>query len=331
MGDNAIMKRSARPIPNGNRMSVAPPTTLLSRLRFTHLRLLDVLGRTGNLHRAADELHVTQPAATKILRQVEDILGTALFERSARPMVPTEIGATVVAYARRALSDGERFAIGLDNLKRGGYGALSVGAIMATAYDLLPRAIAELKRRRPLMTIQVQAATSDKLMTALERRELELVIGRLVGAYQRAEFDFEPLANEELWAFAADTHPLANHTAIEIRELERMAWVLQPAPSPMRHLIDVAFAKVGMASPDNVVETTSIFATLQLVRHAGMIAVLPSTIVADEVQRGGFVRLALRLDNELEPYGIITPKGDLLGSNAAEFVSIIREFVKSPS
>jgi hypothetical protein len=52
--------------------------------------------------------------------------------------------------------------------------------------------------------------------------------------------------------------------------------------------------------------------------------------VADEVQRGGFVRLALRLDNELEPYGIITPKGDLLGSNAAEFISIIRQFVQSP-
>jgi DNA-binding transcriptional LysR family regulator len=309
-------------------MRTLPPTTLLSRLRFTHLRLLDVLARTGNLHRAAEELHVTQPAATKILQQLEDVLGVALFERTSRATVPTEIGAAVVAYARRTLSDGERFAVGLANLKRGGYGALAVGAIMATASDLLPRTIAELKRRRPLMTIQVLAATSDKLMTALERRELELVIGRIMGAYQRVDFDFEPLSSEELWAFAASSHPLANRTYIEIGELERITWVLQPAPSPMRHLIDVAFAKVGMASPDNVVETTSIFATLQLVRHAGMIAVLPSTIVADEVRRGGFVRLALRLDNELEPYGIITPKGDLLGSNAAEFVSIIREFAR---
>jgi DNA-binding transcriptional LysR family regulator len=165
-------------------MRTLPPTTLLSRLRFTHLRLLDVLARTGNLHRAAEELHVTQPAATKILQQLEDVLGVALFERTSRATVPTEIGAAVVAYARRTLSDGERFAVGLANLKRGGYGALAVGAIMATASDLLPRTIAELKRRRPLMTIQVLAATSDKLMTALERRELELVIGRIMGAYQ---------------------------------------------------------------------------------------------------------------------------------------------------
>lgn len=306
-----------------------PPTALLARMRFTHLRLLDVLARTGNMHRAAEEMHVTQPAATKILHQLEDILGIALFARTSRGMAPTEIGLAVVGYARRTLSDGARFAVGLDNLKRGGYGALSVGAIMATASDLLPRAIAELKRRRPLMTIHLLAATSDMLMTALERRELELVIGRPTDVRHAAEFAFEPLSKEELWLFAANTHPFARRRRrLAIGDLAGAAWVRQPPPSPMRNLLDAMFVKAGIGIPDNVVETTSVFATLQLVRHAGMIAVLPKSIVAEEVRRGGLVRLPLEMAAELDSYGIVTPRGSQLSDNAKEFVAIVRGLVR---
>lgn len=296
----------------------------LSRLSFKHLRLLDALARTGNLHRAAAEMHVTQPAATKILQQLEYILGVALFERTSRGMFETEIGAHAVAYARRTLSEGDRFAVGLANLKSGGYGALSVGAIMAAASDLLPRAIAELKRRRPLMTISLMAATSDKLMIALERGEIELFIGRMEPQHATS-FEFEPLRNEELWAFAADTHPLAGRTDIEMGELERMAWVLQPLPSPMRRVINVTFANAGIAHLDNIVETTSIHATLQFVRHAGMIAVLPHAVIQEEIRRGGFILLDLRFENILGLYGVVRPKSQKLHSNATEFISIIHE------
>jgi DNA-binding transcriptional LysR family regulator len=96
----------------------------------------------------------------------------------------------------------------------------------------------------------------------------------------------------------------------------------------MRHLIDTAFAAAGLRTLDNLVEATSIFATLHLVRRAGMIAVLPSTIVADEVQRGDFVRLPLRFKTELDQYGIITRREELPTPNAAEFISIVRELAK---
>lgn len=300
------------------------PSALLSRLRFKQLRLVDVLGRTGSLRRTAAELNVTQPAATKILQDLEEMLGVRLFDRTPRAMLPTEIGAHVVDYARRALTDGERFADGLANLKRGGYGALALGAIMATASDLLPRAIAELKRQRPLMTIQVLATTSDVLIAALDRGELDLVIGRVPEARERAKFDFEPLGGEELWTFAAASHPLAQRQRLDLGDMGAMPWVLQPAPSPMRRLIDSAFAAAGLKTLDNLVETTSIFATLNLVRHAGMISVLPRTIVAAEVARGDFVRLPVTVEGELDPYGIVTRKDVAMSPNASEFISIVR-------
>ena len=91
------MKKTDCLITNGYDVSDTPTlnSRLLGRLRLRHLQLIDVLGRTGNLHRAADEMNITQPAATKILQDVEEVLGTPLFKRSSRGMEPTEIGKVV--------------------------------------------------------------------------------------------------------------------------------------------------------------------------------------------------------------------------------------------
>ncbi|MFQ8433230.1 LysR family transcriptional regulator [Amaricoccus sp. W119] len=311
-------------------MTELAPGALLTRLRFRQLRLVEVLERTRNLRRAASEMNMTQPAATKILKDLEDTLGTRLFDRTSRGMAPTEIGAHVVEYARRTLSEGERFSDALSNLRRGGYGALAVGAIMAIASDLLPRAIAELKRRRPLMMVRVLASTSDELVAALDRGELDLAIGRVPEPRDRARFDLEPLAREELWVFAAASHPYAASEHLDLAEVAAMPCVLQPAPSPMRLIIEAALAAEGHGPPENVVETTSIFATLSLVRHAGMISVLPSTIVAQAVESGDFARLPVTIGNDLAPYGILTRKDTEPTPNAAEFISIVRALAPPP-
>jgi DNA-binding transcriptional LysR family regulator len=309
-------------------MADPDPTLLMGRLKFRQLRLVDVLERAGTLGRAAAELNVTQPAATKILQDLEDLLGVRLFARTPRAMVPTEIGEHVVEYARRVLADGARFADGLANLKRGGYGVLSLGAVMATASDLLPNAIATLKAERPLMTIRLLAATSDVLLASLARGELDLFLGRIPDPSDQATFDFVPLANEHLWVFTVASHPLAQRDTIDLAELSSLPWVLQPASSPMRRRIGATFADARLPIPDNLVETTSIFATLNLVRHAGMISMLPSTIVAHEVARGEFIRLPVQAQVEIGDFGIVTRKDVPLTPNAHAFVTIVRTMVE---
>ncbi|MDP4021969.1 LysR substrate-binding domain-containing protein [Methylobacterium sp. NEAU 140] len=309
-------------------MSELDPATLMGRVKFRQLRLVDALARVGTLGRAAAALNVTQPAATKTLQDLEALLGVRLFERTPRAMVPTEIGAHVADYARRVLADGERFADGLISLKRGGYGALALGAIMATASDLLPRAVAALKQQRPLMTIRLLAATSDVLAAALARGEIELFLGRIPAPGDRAAFAFEPLAGEELWVFADASHPLAGRSRIDPAELGGLPWVLQPASSPMRRRIATAFASAGLAIPDNRVETTSIFATLNLVRRAGMVSMLPSTIIAHEVARGDFVRLPAQIAVEVGDFGVVTRPDRPLSANAHAFIAVVRALVR---
>lgn len=297
---------------------------LLGRLKLKHLRLIDALARSGNLHRIAGELNITQPAATKILQDAEAILAVQLFQRLPRGMTLTEIGQFVVDYARRMLRETDDFAEGLDNLKAGGFGALAIGAIMATTPGLLPRAIAELKRRRPLMTIRLLAATSDILLDSLERNEVSVVLGRFTHPNNALSFNIEPLAKEELWVFAAKDHPLATRDEIDLAETAHLPWVLQPRTSPMRQLIDATFAERGIAALNNCVETTSIFATLHLVREAGMVACLPKSILVEGVASGTFRRLPVALANQLGALGIITRRGEPLSANVSDFIDVLR-------
>src|SRR5215207_2819313 len=75
-------------------------------------------------------------------------------------------------------------------------------------------------------------------------------------------------------------HPLVGGEDITLSDLAHLPWVLQPRSSPSRQVLDSAFAKSGVSIPPSRVETTSRFATLNLVKHAGMIAMLPSTILS---------------------------------------------------
>ena len=106
---------------------------IVSRLRFRHLALLVALREHGNLHRAAAAVHLAQPSATKLVRDLELVFGFPLFERLPRGMKPTELGEEVLAFARRTLVGLERFCQDLDNKRQGGFGQLVIGAIMGAA------------------------------------------------------------------------------------------------------------------------------------------------------------------------------------------------------
>lgn len=298
---------------------------LLFRLRAKHLKTLEVLGRVESMRAAANELNITQPAVTKLLQDLEELLEVRLFDRSSTGISPTPIGHAVVEFARRTVSDVERFAGLITNLKLGGYGSLKIGTIMASMPELVPLAIKRLKAERPLMTIHLLAATSNLLLEELSKRTIDMAIARLTAPEQSATFDFEPLLGEEVCVFSAADHPLAARTQIDLGELFHQPWVLQSPMSPLRQLLQRSFADLEMGALPNWIETNSIHSTLKLVLHAGMIAALPSTILEDGVKNGEYVKLPVKLSHSLSSYGIVTLKDSIQTDNTRLFASFLRE------
>lgn len=300
---------------------------LLNRLRLKHFALLRALGDSRNLHLAAEELNMTQPSATKLLKDVETLMGMPLFVRHSRGLAPTALGDEVVAYSQALIGQMGHFTADLDAKRHGGHGTLSVGAIMGATPDVVAPAVAQMKARYPRLTLRLLGDTSDHIMQLMDAHQLELAICRFSAPEQQAHFTFEPLGNEQLLFVVAATHPLARQTRPpqKLRELMDQPWVVQPLPSPSRVLLEREFAVHDLLRPTNLIECSSIFAALQIVQHSQAVTMLAEPVVRDALRLGQVVALPVPHRVALQPYGLLTRRGSRLSNLAQEFCAVVRD------
>ena len=298
--------------------------TVCARLRFRQLQLLDILGRTRNLRITAEQMHMTQPAATKILGDIEAMLGARLFDRLPREMRPTDLGQFALRYASTSLSDLSRFVSDFATLRDGGHGRLTVGAISASAAQLLIAAIREVRQQRPLMMIRIVEQSSDQLAVWLEEKKIDIMLGRLTEARHRALFDFEALSGEAVWIVAGVTHPLLARPGLGLAELAEWPWILYPPATAIRQLFEEMFADARVQAPGGMVETPSIFSTLELLQATDMLSLQPRVAVEKYVDKGMLGRVPVQVGRSMASYGIVTRKDDEQSQPAREFIDVLR-------
>lgn len=296
-----------------------------NKLRLKHFALLRCLGDAQNLHLAAQELNITQPAATKLLKDMEETLDLRLFERHARGVRPTAIGASVVEYARSLMGQLGHFTHDVENKRSGGHGFLSLGAIMGSVPDIVAPAIKEMKQRYPLMTVRVLGDTSDQIMQLLEAHQIEFGVCRYIAAQQSEQFQFEALGNEHLLFVASPGHPWAQRRKITLPDLLDEMWVMQPLPSPSRVLLEEAFALHSMPRPPRMIECGSMFAALQMLKQTRAVALLSRAVVKESLSTRQITRLRLVQDRQLKEFGLVTRRGAAMSSAAQELADVIRK------
>lgn len=300
------------------------PASMCSKLRFRHLQLLDILGRTRNLRVTAETMHMTQPAATKILADIESLFGVQLFERLPREMRPTDLGLFTLRFASVALADMSKFAGEFNALRNGGHGHLTVGAISASAAQLLTASIKEVRQRRPLLSIKIVEQSSDQLAVWLEEKKLDIMVGRLTEARHRTLFDFETISGEAVWVVAGQHHPLLEMSELELSDLGAWPWILYPPATAIRQLFEESFASAGIAAPKGMVETPSIFSTLELLQATEMLSLQPRAAVEKYVAKGLLGHVPVPIRHTMSNYGIVTRKNEVLSQTTQEFIAILR-------
>lgn len=298
------------------------------RLRIRHLQLLDILGRTRNLRLAAEQMHITQPAATKILADIEEIFGAALFERLPREMRPTELGMHALRYSVDTLAVHYKFLEEFEALKIGGPGHLTVGMISGFAADPLTSSVKELKRRRPLLVIKLLEQSSDQLLAWLAERKIDVMIGRFTETWQHAYFDYQRLLEEELWVVACEGHPCSDKQIHSVVELANWPWILYPHPTALRNVTDEIFHRAGLASTPSAVETASFLSAFELLQSTEMLSLQPATIVQKYVKKGLLTRIYIDVPIRMPDYGIITRTGEVLPSSVQDFIEVVRFAIK---
>jgi len=304
---------------------VEPTRRLLrNRLKIRQLLLLSALGELGNLRRSAARLGMTQPAATKLLHDLESALGVQLFERSRNGMTPTLYGETMIRYAQTLLADLDAVCAEVDALSDGATGTIAAGIMTSTISEVLPHAIQAMLAQHPHVRVSLMEGTHAMLMGALKRGELDMVLGRVMGGAEMDDVDLELLYEDEFVIVCGPDHPLLQAREVTLADTTSMRWILPQSTTPLRQRIEMLFMEQAGARPRNAIESASLLTNLSLLQHNTMLAVMPADMVR-QFSPGGLLRaLPIRLPSLFGPVALITRRNRRRSPAVSAFIEHLR-------
>lgn len=285
------------------------PQLQRSGLKLRHLSLLVALDEACKVQDAAASLHLSQPAASKILADIERIVGTPLFERQPRGVVANSYGEVLIRRARTMLAELGRAETEIAALRQGEGGQVGVGAVMAPAAEVLVDAIAAVRARHPRLQVSVRVETSDALVEALLASKLDFVLARIPRTVDPIPFRYREIGLEEGCLLTREGHPLARRGEVLPEQLEDRDWVLQPRGSLLRHSLEAMLRRHGVAVPERVISTPSTLMTLMVMAKTDAIGAFSQPVGELLVAGHGLTMLPLRERITVEPYGLITLEG----------------------
>ncbi|MBL1098466.1 LysR substrate-binding domain-containing protein [Streptomyces coffeae] len=297
------------------------PRLFDGRLKMRHLLLVDALSRQGTVVSAAAELHVAQPAATRSLQEVEDILGVELYERGPRGVTPTVFGEAFTQHARAVLAQLTQAGRHVVELAEADRGTVVVGTHLAGSNILLPRAIAALKRDHPYLTVIVRESSPEELLLELEAGRIDLVVGRLTAPSGEGLIR-RPLYEESIELTVRSCHPLVGTSGIRFADLVAYPWILPGPQTTLRREVEGLFARHGLGLPENRVETTSFLTVRQLLLDTDVVAVLPALLVRDDSR---LARLPVPLEAVGHSVGVTASATRTLSPSARAMIRTLKE------
>lgn len=248
---------------------------LLYRLKFRQLRLLVAVDEQRNILKASEQLNIAQPAATKSIRELEDILGVSLFDRSSRGVTPTPYGEVVINHAKLILSQVRQISEEVTSIAQGVTGHINIGTLLAASPTLIPKSVLKLKKERPNITVTIIEGTNDKLMPALRTGDIDIVVGRLPEFREREGISQDVIYDEPIAIVARKNHPLLGENNLGFAKLKEFDWILPPTSTSLRRQIESEFRNESLEPPRESIESISILTNFKLLRETDMLAAMP--------------------------------------------------------
>jgi DNA-binding transcriptional LysR family regulator len=253
------------------------------------LKAFLAVARAGSLGRAAEALHVTQPALSRVIARLEAQLDVPLFERRTTGMELTSYGQALLPHAT-VLSEEAAVAIEQINSLRGlGQGSIRIGAVASAATMLLPSVLEWVLSRWPNLHVQITEAVEDVLEVALTNNMLDVVIAGPI-----AESDDIVQIGEHRFmdcyaVISATHHRLQSRGALTVQDLVDVPWVMPPVEAEPRRLFNALVNKLGIGPLRIAVETRSPSVIKAMVAKLGYLGWLPEPLFAAE-QAAGLIR-----------------------------------------
>ncbi|MBV6306501.1 pca operon transcription factor PcaQ [Candidimonas humi] len=277
-----------------------------SHIKLRHLQCLLAVAQHGSLRGAADALAITQPAVSKTIAELEELLDVHLFDRGRHGARPTAQASLFLRHAGASL---DALRQGLDLLARGkeaGSGTIAVAALPTAAPSLVPAALHAFREQWPGMAVQIHTGLNSQLLDMLRTGKVELMLGRLSDPEAMSGLTFEHLLAAPLALVTGPRHPLLSRAEPAAAELARFPLVMPPRGTIIRHMADSFLRGHGLDTPVNPCEVLSVSLGRALALGPGdMVWFVPRIAVRADLQQGTLRQLPISMEGTEEPLGLI--------------------------
>lgn len=269
----------------------AVPVVFKSRLRMKHLELFRNLCELGSLRKAADASSMTQPAATKLIQELETMFGVALFERDRRGMRPNAHGELIKRHFNVVMSDLGHMCDELTLYASGGAGIVRLGIVPSLSTRLLARITDDLLSEHPNVRLELTEGATDRLMEGLLHNDLDLIFGRVLENSPTLHLRVVEVYTESFEVVSASHHPLAHKVRVTWEDLSQAKWILPATGSPLREMAEQLFTGRGILRPVVSVSFSSFHQMRYVIAGGQLVGLLPTSIALQGEAQGDLARL----------------------------------------
>ena len=282
-----------------------------SRIKIRHLACFLEVANRRSFGAAAEALAITQPAVSKAIAELEEILGVAVFERSRRGVFLTGYGEAFQRYAGTSLTALRQGVDSVSQAQQPGGHTIAVGALPTTAARIMPAAVQRSKAAGLGATLRIVTGPNEEMLSQLRQGGLDLVVGRLAEPRQMQTLAFEYLYSEEIVFAVRPGHPLLQDgVAVELGALTSHTVILPSLNSIIRPEVDRLLVSQGVARLPDVIESVSPDFGRRYARTSDAVWVISYGVVAVDLAEGTLLRLPVSAPETRGPVGL-TQRADM--------------------
>lgn len=288
------------------------------RIKFRHLEAFSAIARAHSLKRAAEALRLTQPAISRTLRELEDIVGAKLMERSRAGVRLTPEGEVFLQFAEQSTS---ALRQGLRSVRGAGAaaGRIRIGALPSVAARLLPESALDFAARYPETRVEIHEGPHRDLIARLRGGHLELVVGRLGRPETMEGLTFRQLYSEEVVVVCRPDSPAVAMRRFE--DLDAFRIVYPPKDSAIRPLVARQLISRGVGLyGDRIESASSAFGRAVTLADPRTVWFISLGVVAGDIEDGVLTRLDLDTSGTVGAIGIMSRAEEIPSAATRAFV-----------
>ena len=293
-------------------------------MKLTQLRNLKAVANAGSVRQASRDLHLSQSAITKSIQMLELELDTKLLHRSSHGVSTTATGEALVARAGVIDAELKNARNDIARIEGAFTGDIRVCVSPTTAINMVPKALINLKRRRPEINVKIEENVYPDNLAPLRKGDVDLAVCMLPERFHDDDLISEVLIEDEVTPAASINHPLTHKRNLTFEDLMVEDWVLFGRSISSQAIHEQTFRINGFGPPVSTVVCASFTCALALVENGDYLMLVPKQVFRGRVR--GFPITPLRLTTPMQPWtiAVISRPFNLLSPACQEFIDELR-------